>query len=88
MVEDLFLKWDAQKEAKGKHGKFDHLWLGPFQVVAFQDNILKFVIDIPLHDKIFYACFWTSCVAIVNLPVSSSLLLINDDLYICCMINY
>jgi hypothetical protein len=37
MTWDLVLKWDARREAKGKHGKFYNLWLGPFQVVAVQD---------------------------------------------------
>jgi hypothetical protein len=50
-------------------------------------NILKFVIDIPLPGKIFYACFWTSCVGIVSVTVSSILLLINDNLYGCCMVS-
>jgi len=30
MIGDLLLKWDAIREAKGKHGKFYNLWLGPF----------------------------------------------------------
>ena len=30
---DLVLKWDAQHEDKGKHGKFDHLWKGPYHIV-------------------------------------------------------
>jgi hypothetical protein len=30
MTRDLVLKWDARREAKGNHGKFDNLWLGPF----------------------------------------------------------
>jgi hypothetical protein len=34
MVGDLVLKWDAQREVKGRHGKFGNLLLGPFQVVA------------------------------------------------------
>jgi hypothetical protein len=38
MTGDLVLKWDAKREAKGKHGKFDNLWVGPFQVSAVQDN--------------------------------------------------
>jgi hypothetical protein len=38
MIGDLVLKWDARREAKGKHGKFDNLWLGPFQVVVVQDK--------------------------------------------------
>ena len=32
-VGELVLKWDKLNEPKGKHTKFQHLWLGPFQVV-------------------------------------------------------
>jgi hypothetical protein len=31
-VGDLVLKWDKAHEEKGKHLKFQKLWLGPFQV--------------------------------------------------------
>jgi hypothetical protein len=31
-VGDLVLKWDKANEPKGKHSKFQSLWLGPFQV--------------------------------------------------------
>ena len=31
-VGDLVLKWDRANEPKGKHSKFQNLWLGPFQV--------------------------------------------------------
>jgi hypothetical protein len=34
-VDDLVLKWDARNEDKGKHGKFNHLWMGPFRIVAY-----------------------------------------------------
>ena len=27
---DLVMKWDARHEDKGKHGKFEHLWKGPY----------------------------------------------------------
>ena len=37
-VNDLVLKWDAQHEDKGKHGKFDHLWVGPYLIVTFRGN--------------------------------------------------
>jgi hypothetical protein len=37
-VGDLVLKWDARNEDRGKHGKFDHLWLGPFKIVAYHAN--------------------------------------------------
>ena len=38
-AEDLFigdkvLKWDSRREDKGKHGKFDSLWRGPFVIQA------------------------------------------------------
>jgi len=28
---DLVLKWDAPKQEKGKHEKFEALWIGPFK---------------------------------------------------------
>eukprot|EP00253_Pinus_taeda_P025495 PITA_25495 len=31
-IGELVLKWDKLSEPKGKHTKFQHLWLGPFQV--------------------------------------------------------
>ena len=37
-VSDMVLKWDAVREDKGKHGKFDHLWKGPYKVVEFMGN--------------------------------------------------
>jgi hypothetical protein len=31
-VGDLVLKWDKPHEDKGKHSKFQHLWLGPYLI--------------------------------------------------------
>ena len=31
-VGDLVLKWDKESEAKGKHSKFQNLWLGPYKI--------------------------------------------------------
>jgi hypothetical protein len=31
-VGDLVLKWDKSHEEKGKHSKFQQLWLGPFMI--------------------------------------------------------
>ena len=33
-IGDVVLRWDARNEDKGKHGKFDNLWKGPFNIVA------------------------------------------------------
>ena len=35
---DLVLRWDARKDEKGKHGKFDNLWIGPFTVIKILGN--------------------------------------------------
>ena len=32
---DVVLQWDAPHEEKGKHGKFDHLWKGPYKIASF-----------------------------------------------------
>ena len=37
-VGDLVLKWDALKEKKGNHGKFDSFWTGPFIISHIQGN--------------------------------------------------
>ena len=34
----MVLRWDARKEQKGKHGKFDNLWFGPFLVSIVLEN--------------------------------------------------
>ena len=33
-VGDLVLKWDHLHDEKGKHTKFQQLWIGPFQIAA------------------------------------------------------
>jgi hypothetical protein len=42
-VNDLVLKWDARNEDKGRHGKFDHLWMGPFRIVVYHGNNAYFL---------------------------------------------
>ena len=37
-VGDLVLRWDARKEKKGKHGKFENLWFGLFLVSMILEN--------------------------------------------------
>ena len=33
---DVVLQCDGPHEEKGKHGKFDHLWKGPFKIAALR----------------------------------------------------
>lgn len=35
---DVVLRWDAQNEEKGKHGKFQNLWKGPYRISMFRGN--------------------------------------------------
>ena len=35
-IDDLVLKWDAPREEK--HGKFDHMWKGPYIIAAFRGD--------------------------------------------------
>lgn len=35
-IEDIVLKWDTRNEDKGKHGKFDNLWKGPFRIATYR----------------------------------------------------
>jgi len=72
---------DPTREKVGKYG------IGKWLVEFIFANILIFVIDISLVGNIFFACFWTSCVGIVIVTVSSSLLLINDNIYDCFMMS-
>jgi hypothetical protein len=39
---DLVLKWDAPRQDKGKHGKFEALLIGPFNIFeAFPNNTYR-----------------------------------------------
>ena len=42
---DLVLKWDARHEDKGKHGKFDELWKGPYSICSFLGRNAYFLED-------------------------------------------
>jgi hypothetical protein len=37
-IGDLVLKWDAPKQDKGKHDKFEALWIGPFKISEVLSN--------------------------------------------------
>jgi hypothetical protein len=37
-VKDLVLKWDKASKAKGKHLKFQKIWLGPYEIAEKIDD--------------------------------------------------
>jgi hypothetical protein len=58
-VGDLVLKWDKSHEDKGKHSKFQQLWLGPYLIKekigqgTFRLQNLQGEIDsLPVNDQI------------------------------------
>ena len=40
------LKWDSRREDKGKHGKFDFLWRGPYVIYGYKGNNVFFLREI------------------------------------------
>ena len=42
---DVVLQWDAPHEEKGKHGKFDHLWKGPYNISSFRGENAYLLVD-------------------------------------------
>ena len=37
-IGEKVLKWDSRREEKGKHGKFDFLWKGPYFIYGYRGN--------------------------------------------------
>jgi len=37
------LKWNSRREDKGKHGKFENLWKGPYIISALRGNSAFFL---------------------------------------------
>jgi hypothetical protein len=62
---DLVLKWDAPRQEKGKHNKFDALWFGPFKIskvfsnntYRLQDLEGKEVFNSPVNGHFLKKCF-------------------------------
>ena len=55
---DLVLCWNARGEDKGKHGKFDPLWLGPFVVHSnngensyYIKELIGTIQELPVHGQ-------------------------------------
>ena len=45
-IGDQVLKWDSRREDKGKHGKFDFLWKGPYVIYGYRGNNSFFIKDL------------------------------------------
>jgi hypothetical protein len=62
---DLVLKWDAPRQEKGKHSKFDALWFGPFKILeVFSNNTYRLqdlegkeVLGSPVNGHFLKKCF-------------------------------
>jgi hypothetical protein len=62
---DLVLKWDAPKQDKGKHNKFEALWIGPFRISeTFSNNTYRLqglegkeVFNSPVNGHFLKKCF-------------------------------
>jgi hypothetical protein len=61
------LNLPIREPARKKVSKYG---IGKQSVEFIFTNIMIFVIDIPLPDRIFSACFWTSCVGTIIMTVS------------------
>ena len=42
-IGDKVLKWDSRREDKGKHGKFENLWKGPYLIHSARGNTALFL---------------------------------------------
>jgi ribonuclease HI len=64
-IGDLVLKWDAPKQDKGKHNKFEALWIGPFRISeTFSNNTYRLrdlegeeVFSSPVNGHFLKKCF-------------------------------
>jgi hypothetical protein len=64
-IRDLVLKWDAPMQDKGKHDKFDALWIGPFKISkVFSNNTYRLqdlegeeVFNSPVNGHFLKKCF-------------------------------
>ena len=53
-IRDLVLKWDAPRQDKGKHSKFDALWIGPFRISEVEGEE---VFNNPVNGNFLKKCF-------------------------------
>ena len=55
---DLVLLWNARLEDKGKHGKFDPIWMGPYLIESTlgEDSYIikdlsQNILELPVHGQ-------------------------------------
>ena len=53
---DMVLMWNARIEEKGKYGKFDPIWLGPYNICDkhgedsyFLSDLARGILEFPIH---------------------------------------
>lgn len=59
------LKWGSRNEDKGKHGRFNNLWKGPYKIDVYRGNNDFFVEDLsgaelpggPVNGRMLKHCF-------------------------------
>ena len=57
-IGDKVLKWDSRREDKGKHGKFDNLWLGPYLIHFAASNNAYFLQELNGVELFWGSCQW------------------------------
>jgi hypothetical protein len=62
--EDLVLKWDKENELKGRHTKFQNIWLAPYLIhQKIEPGMLKCITlegdkeELPVNDQILKLYF-------------------------------
>ena len=57
-IGDMVLMWNARIEEKGKHGKFDPIWLGPYSISDkngegsyFLSDLTRGILELPIHGQ-------------------------------------
>ena len=49
-IGDKVLKWDSRREEKGKHGKFEFLWKGPYVIYGYRGKNAFFIRNLDGND--------------------------------------
>ena len=63
-IDDLVLKWDAPRE--DKHGKFDHIWVGPYVIAGHRGEnafLLEYSNGVLLESNLVNGIFLKHCLS-------------------------